>query len=170
VVELLRAPPEAWLELPEPGGGAVYDWRPGPNAEQGRFALAVQAAFPPPAAPAPPSQVGPSQVGPPQAGPPQAQPPPASGERPEARVVALGSADALANHLFSSNRDFAVNALDWLAAREYRVRVAPRTAESRRLDLSQPEGLARVNFVAVLLLPGACLALGLFTAWRRRRT
>ncbi len=151
VVDILRAPPEAWLEQPASPAEERYDFQPGEGAEYGRHSVAMQAAFPPLAGAAAPRQGAPS-------------------ESREARVVALGSSDALANHLLPSNRDFLVNAFDWLVSREYRVRVETASAEARRLDLSTSAPIERVWLWTVLLLPGACLGLGLLTAWRRRRT
>lgn len=150
VLELLRSAPESWLELPAVVGEESFDFEPDTASERGRFTLAMQAAFPPlrDAAPRPPSQ---------------------DASRPEARVLALGSVDALANQLFANNRDFAVNAFDWLTSREYRVRVDSKDREARRLDLSKPEPIGRVHTVAVLLLPGLCLLAGFATWWRRRR-
>lgn len=150
VLDLLRSSPESWLELPLPGSEDRYDYQPEPTSERARFTLAMQVVFPPARAVGP--RTGTSDDA-----------------RLEARVLAWGSVDALANHLFASNRDFAVNAFDWLASREYRVRVDSRDREARRLDLSKPEPIGRVHTVAVLLLPGLCLLAGFATWWRRRR-
>jgi len=150
VLELLRSAPESWLELPVAAGEESYDFEPDSASERGRFTLAMQSAFPPLRDVAPRASAH-------------------EAARPEARVLALGSVDALANQLFANNRDFAVNAFDWLASREYRVRVDSRDREARRLDLSRPEPIGRVHSVAVLLLPGLCLLAGFVTWWRRRR-
>jgi len=61
------------------------------------------------------------------------------------------------------------NAFDWLASREYRVRIESTNRSARRLDLADPRSVSRVHTVAVLLLPALCAALGLFTWSRRRR-
>lgn len=149
VLDLLRSAPESWIEAPIGAGGA-YDYVPDGDAERTRFTLAMQIVFPPvrdanaPVAPGDPARV-------------------------EARILAIGSADALANHLVTSNRDFIGNAFDWLASREYRVRVESTSRESRKLDLADPEPVSRVHTVVVLLLPGLCLVLGLATWWQRRR-
>ena len=56
-----------------------------------------------------------------------------------------------------------------ISAREYRVHVSKTTPDKRRLDVTSGSALATVHLVAFVLLPGLCLAAGLFTAWRRRR-
>jgi hypothetical protein len=148
VLDLLRAPDDSWLELPDPTSGR-FDWAPGENEPTARFTVAMQASFAPP------------------------QPVPEekrkSDVRPECRLIVLGTADACANYMFPSNRDFVLNAFNWLADRDYHVRISPTNPQTRRIDLKEPGALARVNFIAVVLLPATCLALGLFTAWKRRR-
>jgi ABC-type uncharacterized transport system involved in gliding motility auxiliary subunit len=84
-------------------------------------------------------------------------------------VLCLGSADAFANGSSEVDGDLVLNAFDWAAAREYRVHVEPRSRPARRLDVTSGTALAQVHLAAVILLPGACLALGLWTWWRRRR-
>ncbi|MBL8862993.1 MAG: GldG family protein [Planctomycetes bacterium] len=148
VLDLLRSSPESWFETPA-GGADRYDYAPDPTSERTRFTLAMQVVFPPEPGRAPVASGDPA--------------------RPEARVLAVGSVDALANHLVVTNRDFIANAFDWLASREYRVRVDSREREARRLDLADPAPVARVHTVAVVLLPGLCVLLGLAT-WRKRRS
>jgi hypothetical protein len=149
VLDLLRSAPDAWLEAPI-GDTERYDYVPDEGSVRARFSLAMQVAFPP--------LKGAGEVK-------QRDDP----SRVECRVLALGSADALANHLVVANRDFLVNAFDWLASREYRVRVDSANRQARKLDLADPTPVGRVHTVAVLLLPGLCLVLGLATWWQRRR-
>lgn len=148
VFDLLRSAPDSWHEMLDPDAGA-YAWRPDPSEETGRFPIAIQATYPP-------SQPVPEIRRP-------------SGVRPESRVVAVGAADLVENYLFPSNRDFVMNAFDWLAKREYRVHISRSNPEARRVDLTQPGVLTRVFVVAVVALPLTCLLLGFFTAWKRRR-
>ncbi|MCY2961491.1 MAG: Gldg family protein [Planctomycetota bacterium] len=150
VLDLLRSAPESWLEAPIDGTDR-YDYAPENDTERTRYSLAMQVAFPP--------------VRNPDATLPSSDP-----ARAESRILAIGSADALANHLLVTNRDFVVNAFDWLASREYRVRVESTNRESRKLDLSDPVPVSRVHTVTVILLPGLCLCLGLLTLWLRRRS
>jgi len=149
VIDLLRSAPESWIEAPIDATG-TYDYVPDAGVERTRYTLAMQIVFPP-------------------ARDPSVAAPAADTARVEARILALGSVDVLANHLVSSNRDFIGNAFDWLASREYRVRVESSSRESRKLDLSDPDGVSRVYTVTVILLPGLCLFLGLATWWQRRR-
>ncbi len=150
VLDLLRSAPEAWIDAPI-GDTERYDYAPSASDARERFSIAMQVVFPPVREPgdAPPPSSDPARV--------------------ESRVLALGSVDALANHLVVTNRDFVVNAFDWLASREYRVRVDSTNREARKLDLADPVPVSRVHTVTVLLLPGVCLALGLVTWFLRRR-
>ena len=149
VLDILRSGPESWIEAPIEGTDR-YDYSPDGDTARGRFALAMQVVFPPVR-----DQSAAVQA--------------ADSSRAESRVLAIGSADALANHLLTTNRDFVVNSFDWLASREYRVRVESNSRASRKLDLTDPVPVSRVHTVTVILLPGLCLALGLVTWWQRRR-
>jgi len=67
------------------------------------------------------------------------------------------------------NKDFALNAFNWLAAREYRLSVAPREEERRMLDVHQGDKVETLRTLALFLLPGLCLMLGIATWYLRRR-
>ena len=85
------------------------------------------------------------------------------------RVLVLGSPEVFTSSAMETNRDFALNAFNWLAAREYRLSVAPRAEVRRVLEVHQGDNLVKLRTVALFLLPGLCLALGLLTwHWRRR--
>jgi ABC-type uncharacterized transport system involved in gliding motility auxiliary subunit len=90
-------------------------------------------------------------------------------ERASARVLAVGSGDALSNDLLARNRDFVLNAFNWLAQRDRRLAIRPREVERRLLDLSNTRSLATLNLMAWILLPALTAALGVVTALRRRR-
>jgi hypothetical protein len=92
----------------------------------------------------------------------------AGAERPLSRVLAFGSADGLASAYLRQNRDFALNAFNWLASRERRLVVRPRTEDRRILDVATAGTLAAIHRVSVYALPGLCAVLGLLLAWRRR--
>lgn len=149
VLDLLRSDPESWIETPLANG--AYDWRPDNDTERKRYTLAMQVVFPP------------------ELDPGAAAPPPGDPARAESRVLALGSVDALSNQLITDNKDFVSNAFDWLASREYRVRIATTSRETRKLDMSDAAPVARVHAVVVWLLPGLFLGLGCLTWWMRRR-
>ncbi|NUP96936.1 MAG: hypothetical protein HUU28_12320 [Planctomycetaceae bacterium] len=90
-------------------------------------------------------------------------------ERTAARVVALGTADALSNDVIARNRDFVLNTFNWLAQRDHRLVIRPRTVERRQLDLANTNALSVFNALAFGVLPGICVVLGLVVAFVRRR-
>lgn len=87
----------------------------------------------------------------------------------EARLLAIGSADFFANRLNAYNQDFLVNSFNWLAGRELRVGVTTRDPDLRRLDLQGTTAIATTNLVAIYLLPGLFLLLGIVIFAMRRR-
>jgi ABC-type uncharacterized transport system involved in gliding motility auxiliary subunit len=87
----------------------------------------------------------------------------------EAKVVAVGSA-AFANnryiHIFF-NRDFFLNAANWLVGQEEMISIRPRSVRSSRLQLTEGEGAA-IFYLSFLILPEILLIIGLSVWWRRR--
>lgn len=149
VLPLMRSPESAWLDLPVEGGKA-QDWKPEAGERQGPFVLAAALVFPPQAAAGVPRRMG-------------------AQERPEARVVALGSGLSAINATFDTNRDFLLNTFNWAASRDWRVKVEARESPERRLDLAQPDAVRQL-WIWIALAPAlVSLLLGLFIAWRRRR-
>lgn len=149
VLEVLRSPDGSWLDVQAPGRPGSFDWTPGPGEERRRHSLAMESIF------------SPRQIGPPS--------PEAAGTRPEVRVLVVGASDAFANALFARNRDFLVALFERAVAREHRVQLSTQSRDARRLDLSDASALSRVNWIAFVILPGLCLVLGAFTAWKRAR-
>lgn len=148
-VALLRSAEGSWLDLPEPGT-RTQDWKPVAGERQGPFVLAAASVFPPLAAAGTPRRSRPE-------------------ERPEARVVVLGSGVTAINATFDTNRDFLRNVFNWCASRDWRVKVSAREVPQRRVDLARPD-VVRNLWLWVALAPVLlCLALGLITAWRRLR-
>lgn len=84
-----------------------------------------------------------------------------------ARVLGVGAADLFADELFDYNRDFLLNAFNWLAERDYRVGVAPRDPGISLLEIGRGPAARRLGW-AVWALPVLCMAIGLFVAVRRR--
>ena len=84
-------------------------------------------------------------------------------------LIVIGSPEFLSSRLLATNKDFALNAFNWLAAREYRLSVAPREDQRRTLDVRQSTNLLTLRSLALFLLPGLCVILGLFTWYMRRR-
>lgn len=144
--ELLRAPANAWID--RPGAGDAYLWLPNPESEEmGPVPIAVAAAYLAPAAQAAPAR---------------------SGERSLTRVLVLGSAEALTDPLFAQNGDFALNAFNWLAERDWRLAIPPRVEERVRIDLAQSTALPWFNRLAILGLPSVFALFGLVLFLRRR--
>jgi ABC-type uncharacterized transport system involved in gliding motility auxiliary subunit len=92
-------------------------------------------------------------------------PPPAR----EGRVVAFGDADFASNALlgFQGNRDFFLNVVAWLAEDADLISIRPREPEDQRMFLAGGQQQI-VAGVALLLLPGLFVALGIWTWWKRR--
>lgn len=148
LIDLLRSPELAWRDLPTQGGRG--DWKFDSRLEEaGPFALAMALAFPPAGS--------------------ELDQPDINAERKAARVVALGSPDALSNDALARNRDFALNTFNWLAQRDRRLVIRPRAFERRVLDVRNSTALTRLNVVAWGVLPGSFALLGFLIALRRRR-
>lgn len=93
----------------------------------------------------------------------------ADGSVQQGRIVALGSALCLGNALFDSNRDFALNAVNWLSAREYRIAVKPLPRGESRLDFQRSAAKPVLTYGLGLVLPGLFVLIGVLVFLRRRR-
>ena len=149
VIQILSSEGEDWLDLVDPADPSKRDWIRNEGEPRGPFAVALQAVYPAR------GNVPAARV--------------TRGGRPEGRILCVGSSAAFSNQLVPTNRDLLLNAFNWASSREYRVSVGAKSPQVRRIEAGQGSALARIHFVAVFLLPGIFLALGLFTAWRRRR-
>ena len=147
LLDLLRSPPTAWRDLPDGQGRQDWKWNKRLE-EQGVFVLAMSVAFP---APNPPT--GPS------------------GEQQtrSSKIVALGCPDAMGNGQIEANRDFVLNAFNWLASRDERLLIRPRANIRRRVDVNNTNALEVAYNIAGLGLPGLCALLGLLVWWKRRK-
>jgi ABC-type uncharacterized transport system involved in gliding motility auxiliary subunit len=107
-------------------------------------------------------------------------PPPAAGNatpanpddqpKPETRIVAIGDSDFIANiglGISPGNRDFFLNAMNWLSQQENLIAVRPRQPEDRRLTLSADQQ-NRIAILSLFIIPGLVFATGIFTWWKRR--
>lgn len=98
-------------------------------------------------------------------------PPPADKDQKaaETRVVAMGDSDFAANAYINvqGNRDMFMNAVGWLAQQENLISIRPREPGDRRITLTADQG-RRLAWLALLIIPGAIIALGVFIWWRRR--
>ncbi len=147
VLPLLRTSEDCWRDMPDVNDQP--DWLPQSTESRGPFIVGIESKF---------SPLWPLPEG-------RALP---EGARPECRVICLGAAEAFSNLAFDTNRDLLLSIFNHAAAREFRVNVVKRNVEERRIDLGSASALATVHWIAVIVIPGACLALGLFTAWKRR--
>jgi ABC-type uncharacterized transport system involved in gliding motility auxiliary subunit len=95
---------------------------------------------------------------------PEAEPP-----RKEGRVVAFGDVDFVSNTLlgFIGNKDLALNAVAWLAEDPDLISIRPKEADDQRLFPTQGQQ-RMVLFLALLVLPGFFIVLGIMAWWRRR--
>ena len=96
-------------------------------------------------------------------------PKPADTKPPETRVAVMGDADFASNTAIniSGNRDLFMNIVGWLSQQENLIAIRPKEPGDSRLTLTNDEA-RRVAWFALFVLPGAILALGVFTWWRRR--
>jgi hypothetical protein len=145
LTELVRSSDTAWVDLPDASG--TFDWNPDKQREVAgkRFGLAFACELTPSATSSAHSD---QQLG---------------------RLIVLGSPELLTSRLLVTNKDFALNAFNWLAARDYRLNVAPRSEERHLLEVRQGNKLVELRSLALFLLPGLCAIFGLLTWYRRRR-
>jgi ABC-type uncharacterized transport system involved in gliding motility auxiliary subunit len=87
----------------------------------------------------------------------------------QARMVVLGSTDLVDNQYINNffNRDFAVNAVNWLAGEEGGISIRPRSLRASRFRLTVDQFQA-VFALSVLLLPEVLLIAGIAVWWSRR--
>lgn len=87
----------------------------------------------------------------------------------EAKLVVLGTAE-FANNRFLDlffNRDFFLNAVNWLAGDDALITIRPRSLRPSRLQLTEAEGNTAFYF-GFLLVPELALLIGLTVWWKRR--
>jgi len=65
------------------------------------------------------------------------------------------------------NRDFFVNALNWLSQQENLIAVRPRQPEDRRLAMTA-DAQNRIMILTLFIIPGLVFATGIYTWWKRR--
>jgi ABC-type uncharacterized transport system involved in gliding motility auxiliary subunit len=89
--------------------------------------------------------------------------------RPEGRVVAVGDSDFASNSFlgFPGNQDFFLNTVSWLAQDVDLISIRPKEPEDQRLFVTRDQQRT-VAILSLLLIPGAFVALGVATWWRRR--
>jgi ABC-type uncharacterized transport system involved in gliding motility auxiliary subunit len=100
---------------------------------------------------------------------PAPSPPPEEPKAPEGRVVTVGDADFASNSLLGvqGNQDFFLNAVAWLAEDADLISIRPKEPENQALFLSR-QVQQNVAWLALVILPGLFVVLGVLTWWRRR--
>ncbi len=88
---------------------------------------------------------------------------------PEGKVAAFGDSDFASNALlgFQGNQDFFLNVVAWLSEDQDLISIRPREPEDQRLTVSR-QTQQNVAILALILLPGIFVVLGIVTWWRRR--
>jgi ABC-type uncharacterized transport system involved in gliding motility auxiliary subunit len=88
----------------------------------------------------------------------------------KSRVVVVGDSDFFSNgyQQLLGNLDFFMNAASWLAEREDRITIRPKSREASRLFLSEAQ-VSSLKFLTIDVLPVALLGLGL-AVWLVRRS
>ena len=88
---------------------------------------------------------------------------------PEGRVAVFGDSDFASNALlaFQGNQDFFLNTVAWLAQDPDLISIRPKEPEDQRMFLSRQQQ-QNVLFVALLLIPGAFVVMGIAAWWKRR--
>jgi hypothetical protein len=95
--------------------------------------------------------------------------PGADGAPARGRLVAVASAFFFTDASLDVNRDFALNAFNWLAEREYGVRVAPLARSESFLDVQRSRARPVLTYGLFFGLPGVCALAGLVVFLRRRQ-
>jgi gliding motility-associatede transport system auxiliary component len=98
-------------------------------------------------------------------------PSPAESPKKEGRIVAVGDSDFASNTLLGfrplGNRDFFLNSVAWLAQEIDLISIRPKEPEDQRLVLTR-EQQQNVAILALLLIPGLFIVLGIREWWSRR--
>jgi ABC-type uncharacterized transport system involved in gliding motility auxiliary subunit len=87
----------------------------------------------------------------------------------EGRVAAFGDSDFASNTLvsFQGNRDLFLNTVAWLAQDADLISIRPKEPEDQRLVLTRNQQ-QNVLVLALLLIPGVFIVMGIREWWSRR--
>jgi len=151
LLELVSSPAESWRDMPD--ANFTLDFSLDNNRETtGRFRLVMVSTFPVVNQAGEPAELLDSE-----------------GLAREARVIGIASPFFMANNAFSTNRDFLLNAFNWLAERDFRVGVASRDPERSLVDITRGADMAVIFHSTLWGLPAVFGLLGVVTFLRRRR-
>lgn len=92
----------------------------------------------------------------------------ADGSVKQGRILALASAYFFDNDSLDVNRDFVLNAFNWMAERDYRLSVRPLEKSESFLDFERSSAKPVLTYSLWLGLPGLCALLGIAVFVRRR--
>ena len=136
-------------------GGAAYDEGKDRKGPISLGAVATVRGKAPAPAPSPSPSPGKEGEEPPKA--------------PEGRVVAIGTADFAANSSlgFLGNQDLFLNVVAWLAQDADLISIRAKETDDQKMILSLAQK-QNVGWVALVVLPGLFVVLGIRTWWRRR--
>jgi ABC-type uncharacterized transport system involved in gliding motility auxiliary subunit len=154
---LVNTSAQSWAEMDVASlstGKVAFDADKGDR--QGPISLGAAVSAPATDVPAPPSGNGSPAS-------------PDSPPKPESRVVGIGDSEFAANAGvgIQGNRDFFMNAINWLAQQENLIAIRPREPEDRRLTLTADQQ-NRIMILCLFIIPGLVFASGVYTWWRRR--
>jgi ABC-type uncharacterized transport system involved in gliding motility auxiliary subunit len=90
-------------------------------------------------------------------------------ENKKTRLVMVGDSDFASNVYYSQagNGNLFTNTVNWLARDENFISIKPKSAEDRRIEMTEAQG-RMVSYVMVLLLPVGILITGV-SVWMKRR-
>ncbi len=157
---LVNTSPQSWaeaeLETLTGTGDAQVAYNADKGDKQGPITLGAAVSAAAITVPAPPASNGSPAA-------------PDSERKPESRVVGFGDSDFAANFGLGiqGNRDFFMNAVNWLAQQENLIAIRPREPEDRRLTLTADQQ-QRIMLLCLFIIPGLVFASGVYTWWRRR--
>ena len=128
LLDIIHSPRESWRDLPD--GRGAHDFQLDPASEDsGRFRLVMQAEFP---------SVTQEETAPARKG----------------RVLGVATANIFGNGSFDSNRDFLLNAFNWMAERVHLVPVSARPPGESMLAIPGGVRAAAARFLGVGGGPG----------------
>jgi ABC-type uncharacterized transport system involved in gliding motility auxiliary subunit len=87
----------------------------------------------------------------------------------QARIVVTGSSRFVSNRFLGEggNTDYFLRCMNWLAEEEELIAIQPRSAQDRRVALTEQQARG-IFWLIVVAMPLAAMALGIAVHWRRR--